>query len=539
MSSKTNYKTILQSFARRAPVGLQPLPGQVPNDASGFVYAVDHWQRLERFLMIGSDSGTFYVGAQELTRRNAAVVETCLAADAKRTIATIVAVSQAGRASSNDPALIALALAAAAEDPSVRRQALEALPQVARTGSHLLHFADYVNGFRGWGRSLRRAVGDWFLDQPAERLALQAVKYRQRDGWALRDLLRLAHPKPTASDQVALIDWIAHGDNPAAVTRAREVSPLAEGLARLRAAGSTEEAAEIILRHSLPREAVPTELLGERAIWDALLVDMPMTALLRNLAKMSAVGLLTPGSAAAAHVAERLADQEALRAARVHPIALLLALRTYARGKGILGKLAWTPVPSLVTALDAAFDRAFGQLEGSGKRVLVAVDVSGSMSWPTAGSPVLSAAEAAAAMALLFVRTEREPIVVSFDTKVRQEALTPGQRLDDVMAKLANRWGGTDVAQPILYALRERLEVDAFVLLTDQETWAGQRHAQEALADYRAKVNPAARIACLSTAANHGQVVDPEDPLAFGAAGFDAAVPRLLADFLASDIRMS
>ena len=44
--------------------------------------------------------------------------------------------------------------------------------------------------------------------------------------------------------------------------------------------------------------------------------------------------------------------------------------------------------------------------------------------------------------------------------------------------------------------------------------------------------------ACLSTAATHGQVVDPEDPLAFGAAGFDAAVPRLVTEFLASEIHL-
>ena len=46
----------------------------------------------------------------------------------------------------------------------------------------------------------------------------------------------------------------------------------------------------------LAREAVPTGLLNDPAIWDALLVDMPMTAMLRNLGKMSAVGLLMPAA---------------------------------------------------------------------------------------------------------------------------------------------------------------------------------------------------------------------------------------------------
>ena len=68
-------------------------------------------------------------------------------------------VSREGRAPKNDPALFALALAAGLGDEATRKAALEALPQVARTGTHLFQFASFVEGFRGWGRSLRRAVG--------------------------------------------------------------------------------------------------------------------------------------------------------------------------------------------------------------------------------------------------------------------------------------------------------------------------------------------------------------------------------------------
>ena len=65
---------------------------------------------------------------------------------------------------------------------------------MCRTGTHLFQFAAFVEGFRGWGRSLRRAVGRWYAGQPVDALAYQAVKYRQREGVSHRDLLRLAHP---------------------------------------------------------------------------------------------------------------------------------------------------------------------------------------------------------------------------------------------------------------------------------------------------------------------------------------------------------
>src|SRR4029079_16238585 len=131
---------------------------------------------------------------RKLTRQNAKAVEECVGVDGPRTVAEIVRISTEGRAPKNDPALYALALAAGVGDTATRQAALAALPQVARTGTHLFQFAGFVEGFRGWGRSLRRAVGRWYTDKPVETLAYQAVKFRQRDGMTHRDLLRLAHP---------------------------------------------------------------------------------------------------------------------------------------------------------------------------------------------------------------------------------------------------------------------------------------------------------------------------------------------------------
>ena len=53
---------------------------------------------------------------------------------------------------------------------------------------------------------------------------------------------------------------------------------------------------------------------------------MPMTAMIRNLATMTRVGLIAPGAAATKRVAEQIADVRRLRAARIHPIAVLAAI---------------------------------------------------------------------------------------------------------------------------------------------------------------------------------------------------------------------
>jgi 60 kDa SS-A/Ro ribonucleoprotein len=155
--------------------------------------------QLDRFLVLGSEDGTYYITPQKLTVDNANAVIRCLDEDGVRVVNRVVEISENGRAPKNDPALFVLAMAAGLGDNATRKAALAALPQVARIGTHLFHFMAFVEGFRGWGRALRRGVGEWYTGMDAERLAYQAVKYQQRDGWSHRDALRLAHPKaPTA-----------------------------------------------------------------------------------------------------------------------------------------------------------------------------------------------------------------------------------------------------------------------------------------------------------------------------------------------------
>ncbi len=185
-----------QIFRTRATPQNQPIPGsgQVPNSAGGYAWQVDDWTRLNRFMILGSENGSYYATEQTLTRESAEAVVRCIEADGLRVVREIVAVSDAGRAPKNDPALFALAMCAGLGDAETRRAALQALPKVARIGTHLFHFAAYVEGFRGWGRGLRQGIADWYNALPLPALALQVIKYQQRDGWSHRDLLRLAHP---------------------------------------------------------------------------------------------------------------------------------------------------------------------------------------------------------------------------------------------------------------------------------------------------------------------------------------------------------
>jgi 60 kDa SS-A/Ro ribonucleoprotein len=540
---------------RRVPQSAPLRPDQVANSAGGFAWAVDTWTRLRRFLILGSEGGSYYASEWTLTRENARAVEQCLAEDGPRAVEEIVRVSRAGRAPKNDPALFALAMAAGAADERTRRAALDALPVVARTGTHLFQFAQFVEAFRGWGRSLRRAIGRWYASKDVDAVAYQAVKYRQRDGVSHRDLLRLAHPgrvvrsgNPTldvSPEHARLFEWIVRGGATDGLPR------MVEGFARAQTATSARAAAALVREYGLPREAVRSEHLTSREVWEALLEDMPMTALVRNLATMTRVGVLAAGSAGTAKVVEQLGDAERIRRARVHPIALLAALRTYQSGRGVRGRGEWNPVRAIVDALDAAFYTAFGNVEPAGKRLLLALDVSGSMtSGRVAGVPGLTPREASAALALVTAATEKQYEIVGFfagrggyvkrgrhvwqgyTDGLTPLAISPRQRLDDAVKTVDNLpFGGTDCALPMLYAQAQEREVEVFVIYTDAETWAGDVHPVQALREYRRTSGIDARLVVVGMVSNGFTIAAAADPGMLDVVGFDTATPQLVSDF--------
>jgi 60 kDa SS-A/Ro ribonucleoprotein len=550
----------LKRHRTRRPPQWAPLPGQLPNSAGGFAWGVDDWTRLRRFLILGSEGGSYYASEWTLTRENAQAVERCIASDGARTVDEIVRVSDEGRAPKNDPALFALAMAAGLGDEATRRAALEALPRVARTGTHLFQFVRFVEGFRGWGRSLRRAIGAWYAARSADALAYQAVKYRQREGVTHRDLLRLAHPasrvgagNPTLELSPAharLFEWIVRGGETSGLP------PVIAGFVRAQDAANPAEAAELVREHRLPREALRPADLTSRTVWEALLEDMPMTALIRNLATMTRVGVLAPGSDGTERVVEQLGDAERIRRARVHPIAVLAALRTYSAGRGVRGRNVWNPVRAVVDALDAAFYTAFENVEPTGKRLMLALDVSGSMTWgDVAGVPGLSPRDASAALALVTAATEPNYEVVGFFAGRRgwkagkrhqyyagadgitPLAISPRQRLDDAIKVVTDLpFGGTDCALPMLYAQAQEREIDTFVIATDSESWAGSIHASDALEQYRQASAIPARLVVVAMVANEFSVADPNDAGQLDVVGFDTATPQLIADFARGEI---
>jgi len=505
---------------------------QVQNSAGGYVFPVDEWQQLDRFLILGTVGGTYYVNERKMTLDNAKNILNLIEKDGRRVVDRVVEISDAGRAVRNTPALFVLALCAAYGDTPTRSYAMSRLSDVARTSTHLFGFLNEIQPMRGWGRALKEGVAGWYLSAPVDKLAYQAVKYRQRDGWTHRDVLRKAHPVPLTSEQNALFHWITQGE----VDEVLLEIPVIKGYLLAQEATTAAEVAKIITEYRLPREAVPTEFLNSKEVWTALLMGMPITALIRNLGNMSKVGLLVPGAwDIIEYVTARLTNQEQLKRGRVHPISILAALRTYGHGRGMLGHGEWKVVPDVVDALDDALYMAFDAVEPTNKRYLLGLDVSGSMNQDVSGINNLSCMHGALIMSMITNHVEPMTSIMAFDHGIRDIHVSKKDRLDTAMNRLPRNYGGTDCALPMIHALNNGMEVDVFCIYTDSETWAGKIHPFKALQEYRKQTGIPAKLVVIGMTSTGFSIADPHDPGMLDVVGFDTQTPAAIAEFAKLD----
>jgi hypothetical protein len=293
------------------------------------------------------------------------------------------------------------------------------------------------------------------------------------------------------------------------------------------------------------REHLPTHLMSSPAIWTHLLKDMGMTALIRNLGKLSNIGVSTSRRQ---EIIAMLGNEKQIRDSKLHPFAILIAMKVYSKGAGELGSMTWPVDSYIVTALSNAFIMSFGNIPRTGKRIMVALDVSGSMSMAfCAGSNTVTCREGSVAMAMATVLAERDEHgrigdnthVYSFTTtfkNVKQAFTKPGLTLNDAIRGTDDTFGATDCAMPMKHATDNSIPIDAFIVYTDSETFAPTVHPQVALELYRKKMGIDAKLIVVGMTSNCLTIADPKDKNTLNLAGFDTSTPTIMSMFINGEL---
>lgn len=284
--------------------------------------------------------------------------------------------------------------------------------------------------------------------------------------------------------------------------------------------------------YNIPREAVPTTLLNSVEVWEALLDKMLPEAMLRNLNKMTSIGLITPFSAAEKKVIDTFSDTTVLQKYRLHPLRILVGMRQYAKGNGDKGSLTWQPLQSIVKILDDAFYEAFQYVIPSYEKYMLSLDISGSMACGTCAGMSISPREASAAMAMVTARTEPNYTINGFCHTLKKLDIHNRMDINSVVNYIDKQhMGSTDCALPMIEALKNNIPIDKFVIYTDNETWFGKVHPYKALQKYRKKMGINSKLIVVGMTSTNFTIADPTDIGMLDVVGFDTAAPNVISTF--------
>lgn len=529
----------LRNYANRTvPQSEAISSNQVKNNAGGFTFEVSDKSRLERFLILGTDGGTYYVSESDLTKQNVDFLVELIKKDENLVLRTTVEVSKTGRAYRNDAAIFVLALLLA--EGNNKEATVLAVSDVVRTGTHVYALADFITSLGGWGRAKRAAIANWFTSKTSDELAYQAVKYRQRNGWTMKDLMAKSHPKGI---NPLVGDFIVKGN----ISETDGLGVIS-GFGHIQKATSVIEVIRTLNTYpDLPWETIPTQFLSEKKVWLKLIENGQLRgqALVRQITRLAKIGLFDDMTLAQEY-ASLLCDEEMIRKTRLHPMQYLNAYVVYNQGqiqegssssRGVDRVRSWTSSPIIRDALDDGFGLAFGNINSAGKRTMISIDTSASMTWYGAGGSQLDCRQAAGAMAAITARTEPMYIVNGFSGSMQNINISARDSLDAITSKISRAYaGGTDCAQPMIHAKDQRLSIDTFIIITDNETWSGYIHPSKALKDYRKSSGIPARLVVMAMTPTEFSIADPRDSGMLDVVGFDSNTPKVIADFSAGRI---
>jgi len=444
------------------------------NEAGGTAYLRDAKSALALYAATGCLNGVFYSDAET---QLAQVLALCDAVPAEFVAKTAVYARE--RAYMKDMPALLLAYLAQRDGAAMAR----VFERVIDNGRMLRNFVQILRsgtvGRKSLGSRPKRAVQQWF-----ERASVQSVLNASVGrNPSLADVIKMVHPKPANAERAALYAWlIGKATSDAAlppVLRAFEAFKLS----------AQEPVPELPFQFmtALPLTDAHWKAIARRASWQTLRL---------NVNTFARHGVFED-AAFVAWAANRLRDAEEIRRARVFPYQLLAAYNAASPG---------VPQP-ILDALQDAMELATANVPPVPGRVVVAVDVSGSMASPVSGvrrgaTSKVRCVDVAALLAASIKRVNTEARIVPFAQAVKPLRLNPRDSVMTQARELAALLGGgTAVSAPLALLNAEAAPVDLLVVVSDNQSWIDTRQAggTETMRQWVAikQRNPFARMVCI------------------------------------------
>ncbi|MCX6745638.1 MAG: TROVE domain-containing protein [Candidatus Parcubacteria bacterium] len=465
-------------------------------------------EQVVQILTTGTLSNTFYASAEQLGRE---AIEVLLLArhECPEFLAKALAYARNEGLLKTMPVL---GLAMLSGERKAKQYFQATFNQVIKTPDDLRAFvllckSGVIPGRKGLGGMTRDAVVTW-LGNLSEYHTVKYGSAASRE-ITLRDILRLAHPKPQNEALAERFGYLVSGKR--ALSANSGLNPQIRMLETLKRATTEEETLNLVREGKLPFEVViPAVKATTPAIWSALLHNAPYFNLLRNLVTFTRHQVFQ-SEAEVEYAVQRLTDTRAVERSKVLPFRYFQAWQQYVAMEN--------PDSRIADALRQALEISFVNMPSLGScQIAIGTDTSGSM-----GSQVSEKSStrfidiAGIFTGALLRKAEGRVIPLPFDTEIhinhglsgRDEILTTTEKI--------SHWcgGGTAVGAPIQFLLDRRISVDVFIGITDQIEWAygeGMYCSGSFLdlwREYRKQVNPHCK-AYLVTIAPYRDAVVPQ-----------------------------
>ncbi|XP_061167890.1 RNA-binding protein RO60-like isoform X1 [Saccostrea echinata] len=276
---------------------------------------------------------------------------------------------------------------------------------------------------------------------------------------------------------------------------------------------------------------------------------MSMTALIRNLGKMSNLDMFIQENQQSDEeesfeenlILGKLQNRELILMEKVHPVIFLKAINQYKKGHNSSEKTNWAVLPQICTALENGFYLSFENIRPTGKRFLVAVEISKSMKddIQVPGTFSLRAIDVAAFMVTLAARTEQHSDFIVFSSETPEPlSIQSIATIEDVIGRIQHIAATTsnsasDASWVFKYAMQEKKRYDAIVIYTDSKSCKGHPHPVEALKMYRkATEKEDVRLVVCNLSCSDMTIGDIEDKLTMTICGFDSHCPQIIMNFV-------
>jgi 60 kDa SS-A/Ro ribonucleoprotein len=243
-------------------------------------------------------------------------------------------------------------------------------------------------------------------------------------------------------------------------------------------------------------------------------------ALARNLNNLVKYGVTDSGEALG-YITHTLADPERVASGKQLPFRYFAALKAL-KAEGAVGR-------ALRKALAAALELSFANMPELGRSVLVANDISGSMSARPSPRSEMTMAEIAGIFAAAVYKKAESGEIVSFDTTAHPRDVPKDLLLATIAERISGHGGGTSLSAPLEYAFKDRTRaVDTAVFLTDSESWydhlTRHRGVLDEIRDYRQRASPQLKCFFVQLVPYKHAVVPETEPGCYYLYGWSGAV---------------